>query len=76
MFEPVGELAVAAPDFVTPENVADALLFRYVDRNVLGMGFEPMSSARKAKMIGRTTPTERILAFRVLQFNPIEIPAL
>ncbi len=40
------------------------------------MGFEPMSSARKAKMIGRTTPTERILAFRVLQFNPIEIPAL
>ena len=26
---------------------------------MLGMGFEPMSSARKAKMIGRTTPTER-----------------
>ena len=25
-------------------------------------------------MIGRTTPTERILTFRVHQFNPIEIP--
>ena len=28
-------------------------------REVLGRGFEPLSSARKAKMIGRTTPTER-----------------
>jgi hypothetical protein len=26
---------------------------------MLGQGFEPWSSARKAKMIGRTTPTER-----------------
>jgi hypothetical protein len=27
---------------------------------MLGQGFEPWSSARKAKMIGRTTPTERV----------------
>ena len=26
---------------------------------MLGQGFEPWSSARKANMIGRTTPTER-----------------
>jgi hypothetical protein len=42
---------------------------------MLGQGFEPWSSARKAKMIGRTTPTERTLAFRVLGFNPIETDA-
>ncbi len=27
---------------------------------MLGQGFEPWSSARKANMIGRTTPTERV----------------
>ena len=31
-----------------------------VPRRMLGRGFEPRSSARKAEMIGRTTPTERI----------------
>ena len=39
---------------------------------MLGMGFEPMSSARKAKMIGRTTPT----VFDFQQAEPPEIDFL
>ncbi len=37
---------------------------RDTPRRMLGTGFEPVSSARKAEMIGRTTPTERHFAQR------------
>ena len=34
------------------------------DKKMLRPGFEPESSARKAEMIGRTTPTEQLQKIR------------
>ncbi len=48
-----------------------AVLAHLFPREVLGQGFEPWSSARKAKMIGRTTPTERTAIVPLDHFNPI-----
>ena len=36
---------------------------------VLSPGFEPGYSARKAEMMGRTTPRELHVQFRKLEFN-------
>ena len=36
---------------------------------VLSPGFEPGYSARKAEMMGRTTPRELKTQFRTLEFN-------
>ncbi len=62
---------------------------RYVvPQEMLGQGFEPWSSAvfrtgtaryrvrRKANMIGRTTPTERVLPLRRGRFNSSQLPSL
>ena len=40
-------------------------------RRMLGRGFEPRSSARKAEMIGRTTPTERTATRRHGRIGPV-----
>ena len=39
---------------------------------MLRQGFEPWSSARKAKMIGRTTPTERIQSYPGFVYKTVE----
>ena len=49
---------------------------------MLGMGFEPMSKARKAFMIGRTTPTEQkrllvtTVAIRISVHVPLHVQLL
>ena len=40
---------------------------------MLGQGFEPRSSARKANMIGRTTPTERAICSRELRVKSLSL---
>ncbi len=58
-FEPRETLSIARVSLLQIPSVRASLTHKRSFAVVLRLGFEPRSSARKAEMIGRTTPTER-----------------